>query len=149
LHVDWIDLDDLTKRSFAESTIQDIWKKHGEAGWRRAEIDALEEALRFKVTILALGGGTPMIPRAVELLNRHREQSGCRIIYLRAKPGTLAARLGETTSDRPSLTGIEPAAEMAAVFAQRDPLYRSLADEVIECDNASVDALVQAAAQSL
>jgi shikimate kinase len=57
------------------------------------------------------------------------------LLYLRASPETLRARLAATDlSARPSLTGADVLDEIATLFARRDPLYRALASAVLEID---------------
>jgi shikimate kinase len=64
------------------------------------------------------------------------------LIYLRASPATLAARIERDPTDRPPLTALTPLEEIQMLFASRDPLYASLADFVIDVDGRSEAALV-------
>jgi shikimate kinase len=140
----FIDLDDATllelvgraSRPPSLPTIADAWRTFGEPAFRAAEVRALRRILDDDHQIIALGGGTPTAPGATELINQHRAAQRLRIIYLRATSATLAARFSATgaTPDRPSLTGAGVIEEIPHVFAQRDPLYRALADDVVEVD---------------
>ncbi len=138
---DFVDLDLLVLEKFAEPTITEIFEKHGEAAWREAEVEALAEVLQREELVLSLGGGAAMIPAARELL-RARQNQGDRIVYLRATAETLQARLERDPGDRPSLTGLGTVAEVAAILAERDPVYRELADQTIEVDAIDVAAIL-------
>lgn len=129
----FIDLDDLTAAALQAATPGEAFTRHGEPAFRRAEAEVLARVLRTAGQVVALGGGTPTAPGAGALLRG--EQAGGRafIVYLSGSPAVLRGRLsGSDMSRRPSLTGADPLAEIEAVFARRDPLFRELADEVIE-----------------
>ncbi len=131
------DTDDLAPAELGESTVADAWRAHGEAAFRRAEAATLERLLTQRNQIIALGGGTPTAPRAAELLQGAREAGSAITVYLRFPPAVLWKRLreaGGAGADRPSLTGADPLDEIDVVFSQRDPLYQSLADLVIDED---------------
>ncbi len=130
---DFVDLDVMTLGRFAEKTITEVFEKHGETAWRRAEVQALRETLQREDLIISLGGGTAMIPEAQDLL-RERQQHGDRIVYLRASAETLEQRLAAELGDRPSLTGFGAIEEIRAIRAERDPVYEQLADQVIDVD---------------
>lgn len=59
------------------------------------------------------------------------------VVYLRASPGTLAARIS-VPADRPWL-GDGPLAVLEAMFVSRDAVYRSIANFVIDCDGIDPD----------
>lgn len=94
--------------------------------------------------LAAMGGGTPTAPGVDGAMRLSVEQGLATVVYLRASPGVLRARLeGEDNRHRPPLTGgaavaggmrSEPLDEIEDVFAARDGLYRDLADVVIETD---------------
>ncbi len=138
----FIDLDDVTAATLREAhnlpagtTIAELFASLGEAAFRRAEAAALRGVLEAgeSALVVALGGGTPTAPGAAEMLVQARDQGMATLLYLRWKPETLAARLGYGDQpNRPALVGSDPASEVPAVFAQRDPLYRELASSVIE-----------------
>jgi shikimate kinase len=133
----FIDLDRRTPGAFGLRSVADAWAKYGEEAFRKAELAALEQAIAEDPEILALGGGTPMIPEAQQLLEDFKQTYAGfphdKIVYLRAPAEVLAQRLRESgTSDRPSLTGNDPIDEIPTVLAQRDPIYLKLADNVIE-----------------
>lgn len=131
----FIDLDDRTPAVLGAPTVADAWKSRGEPAFRAAELAALKQAIAEAPDILALGGGTPTAPGALQLLNSLRN-SGPTLVYLRASPGILAERLRLTdTSHRPSLTGRGVIEEVSDIFTARDPVYRGLADLVLDTDS--------------
>ncbi len=128
----FVDLDDRTLALLGVPTASEAWDRLGEPAFRAAEVRALHGALATPGQVIALGGGTPTAPGAAELL---RGAQNTRLVYLRCQPHVLRERLsrsGGPGANRPSLTGKDPLAEIDTVFAQRDPLYRSLATHVIE-----------------
>lgn len=129
----FVDLDERTAAKMGARSVAEAWSRHGQAAFRAAEVETLKEVIAEDVGILALGGGTPMAPGAAEILRELKRAEPPRIVYLRASAAALKARLGGTDlSTRPTLTGKDPVAEMADVLAIRDPVYRALADVVME-----------------
>lgn len=134
----FVDLDHRTPHVLGCSSVAEAWQTHGEPAFRHAETVALAAALTETVQIIALGGGTPTAPMAADLIADERQHGRARVIYLRGTPATLRARLATAeNSDRPSLTAAGTLAEIDAVHAARDPLYRSLADAVVEIDGST------------
>lgn len=96
-----------------------------QAGWpefRRIENLCLAEVSGTGNQVIATGGGIILAPenRAI-LLN-----SGF-VIWLTTDPETARQRLARNpeTSQRPSLTGADPLAEIRQIMAEREPLYKS------------------------
>ena len=140
LAVPFVDLDAIALGRFPESSVRRVWQLRGESAWREAETAALSESLDLHEAVIALGGGTPMIDAARRLLGAQRDLARVFLVYLRCDPAVLAERLDDP-GDRPSLTGDHPAREIAAVLAQREPVYRELADCEIAADRESPDEL--------
>lgn len=135
----FIDLDDRTLALLREergvSTIGEAFEKFGEAAFREAEARALRAVLHESesgCSVIALGGGTPTAPGAEAEL----KQSEAALVYLRLPPEVLTQRLrGKIDANRPALMpGSDAIVEIGRVHEQRDPLYRSLAQIVIEED---------------
>ncbi len=136
----WRDLDEVTKTRLGARTVAEAWAKTGEAGFRAAEFDALRDTLAGEEGVLALGGGTLMNNSTREWFGRYRRARPVFVAYLRITPGVQRARLAQSgVADRPSLTGRGVLEELDDVFAARDPVYRSLADEVFECDSLPIE----------
>lgn len=137
----FVDLDDLVAESMQMSSPGEIIREHGIAVFREAEARALTDALAHERShrvggVLSLGGGTPTAPGAEQRLRTAQAAGEVSIVYLRATPETLAARLAKTgTASRPSLTGKGTLEEIGDLFAQRDGLYRSLAGSVLQTDD--------------
>jgi shikimate kinase len=94
--------------------------------------------------VLALGGGTPTAPGAADLLRGARDSRRALVVYLRASEQTLRARLtGDSQTDRPSITGAGTLDEIGRMLRERDPLYRELAERVIECDDLTAAEIVE------
>jgi shikimate kinase len=131
----FIDLDTRTAQLLGSASVREVWDRHGEAAFRLAETKALTTAMETPGAVIALGGGTPTAPGAAELLRRERDSGRCEVIYLSASARTLRERLRDAdNSNRPSLTGADPLAEIEMVLAQRDPLYRELASRIVRTD---------------
>lgn len=131
----FIDLDDRTLALLGDGTIADAFRRAGEPAFRAAEVEALGSALAEEGIVLALGGGTPTAPGAEAMLREAQAQGRAALVYLRCEPETLRARLrasGGAGANRPSLTGDDPLDEIERVHAARDPVYRALADVVLE-----------------
>lgn len=141
-----IDLDDRTRAAMGVATVAEAFASQGQAAFRAAEVEALRAAFdelrpgegRGEPApaegIIALGGGTPTAEGAVGVLRQAQSAGRGLLVYLRATPETLRSRLAAPDADRPSLTGADTVAEIEAVFAQRDPLYRRLADAEVAVD---------------
>ena len=143
----FVDLDDRTRRGFRESSIREIWMKHGEAAWRRAELAALRIVLTESPSMVALGGGTPMIPEARADLERERSANAIRSVYLRCSAEELQRRLADQAGDRASLTGESGGGvvqEVPELLAMREPAYLALADAQIDTGTLSVEQAVEA-----
>ena len=135
----FIDLDDRVAAHFGVAAAGEALTEHGIDAFRAAETECLRDALSATGSILSLGGGTPTAPGAADALRSARDAL---VAYLHAHPRTLAARLTAIGSaSRPSLTGKDPAAEFEEVYAERNPLYTDIADEVIDADDWDEDRL--------
>ena len=88
-------------------------------------------------SVIALGGGTPMVESARADIEAARTAGTATVVYLRCDVAELHRRLAGQTDDRPSLTGADPVAETAAVLAVREPVYRSLADHEYDVSTTS------------
>ncbi len=124
--------------------IREIFQREGEAGFRQREARAIE-ALRGEACVAALGGGAIAQPGAAERLC----SSGI-VVYLRARPESLLARVGNG-SGRPLLEGADPGARLErlrALLAERAPHYESAAI-VVDTDELSLDQVVHEVARCL
>ncbi len=139
LGMGFVDLDDSTAKVLSCAGAGEAIAEHGMDAFRSAERTALESELQTPGRVIALGGGTPTAEGCAGLLL----DDSCRVLYLKASPETLRARLSVAdNSDRPSLTGGDVLDEIAAVFEQRDPLYCELAESVVHTDGVSEDSTV-------
>ena len=113
-----------------------IFEIEGEAGFRKREADTLAKLVQLENVVLATGGGAILDPQTRVGLKEH----GC-VIYLHARPAELAKRLGQDKS-RPLLQGADPLKRLQDLYAIRDPLYREVADLVIDTGRQSVSTLL-------
>lgn len=139
------DLDEWSAHAAGFPTPGEAITRLGEPAFRRAEAASLRVALLYRGHVFALGGGTPTAPEAERLIRDARTARHVRVIYLRARPETLHARLARTNlAERPTLTGAGTLEEIAVLFERRDALYRSLAEVVIDTDELTFDRVLSA-----
>ena len=117
--------------------VSDIFDIEGEAGFRRREAETLARLSELDNLVLATGGGAVLDARNRE----HLKARGC-VVYLHARPVELAKRLGRDRS-RPLLQGSEPQAKLEELYGLRDPLYREVADIIMETGRQSANSLVE------
>ena len=148
LNMDFIETDERVLAMFQEQTVQEAWRIHGEAPWRKVELEVALGLVQGESQVIAMGGGMPIIPGVGEALRSAQEAGRLVVIYLEATEQLLAQRLAGREGDRPSLTGQGVIQEIEHVLADRDPVYLALCDMVFkaveEPTDATVDRLVSA-----
>ncbi|WP_439106246.1 shikimate kinase AroK [Congregibacter sp.] len=114
-----------------------IFDVEGEEGFRNREESVIEEMTLLDHTVLATGGGVVM-----REANRRVLASRGFVIYLHA---TLNEQIRRTRGDRsrPLLNGNDPETTLRELFELRDPLYRDIADYVIDTDSSSPKVIAQ------
>ena len=109
-------------------TIPTIFEIEGEAAFRDREEASLAELVVRTGIVLATGGGAVIRPA-----NRERLKANGTVVYLHAEPATLRERTRKS-HHRPLLNTADPFARLMELYAQRDQLYREVADIVLESD---------------
>jgi shikimate kinase len=114
-----------------------IFDIEGEAGFRRRETQMLDELSRQSNLVVATGGGVVLAEE-----NRRRLRDSGMVVYLDASPAVLYERT-RLDRNRPLLQVADPLGRLSELFAQRDPLYREVADLVVDADLGNAATLVQ------
>lgn len=112
-----------------------IFEIEGEGGFRARETHVLAELTALEGIVLATGGGAVTVDE-----NRRRLAARGTVVYLNARPEDLYERVRHDRN-RPLLATADPLARLRELHATRDPLYRSVADLVIDTGAQSVPAL--------
>lgn len=133
-HLDFVDSDEeIEKRTGVD--IPFIFEKEGEEGFRRREAKLIDELSQRQGIVLATGGGVVLDPS-------NRSHLGARgyVIYLHT---TVRQQLERTKNarNRPLLEEGDREQVLQALMEERDPLYREIADLVIETDGRRVRAV--------
>jgi len=126
-----VDTDEEVER-VAGMSVSEIFSTRGEAAFRAEEARALATVLAGAVpSVISVGGGIVLHPEPRAALRR-----GGTVVWLRARPETLARRVGRH-AQRPLLVGAAggPAAALARIDAERRALYEEVADVVIDVDD--------------
>lgn len=121
------DSDDLVEAAEGR-TVREIFDASGEGAFRKVEARAIATALTEFDGVLALGGGalTTSAVRAALL------SGGVPVVVLRAELATLGLRIGDART-RPLLS-TDPLSRLAALAAERAPLYDEVATFVVDTD---------------
>lgn len=103
-----------------------IFEYEGEAGFRRREAEVIAELTSLRDIVLATGGGSVLLAenRAALAINGF-------VVYLRC---TVDRQLERTHKDnhRPLLRTENPRARLQELMAEREPLYREVADLIVD-----------------
>ena len=87
--------------------------------------------------VLATGGGA-----VLSSLNREKLKQNGVVIYLRGTPEQLVERTRHDRN-RPLLQTADPLARLRELYKQRDPLYREVADIVVDTGRQSVGSMTR------
>lgn len=122
-----VDLDDIVADRLG-MTADRAFAELGEAAFRQAESEALLDVLAGSPSVIATGGGV-----VLDAQNRSALRGSARVVWLRARPEHLAARLADTTEARPLLEGDAEFA-LRRLHSEREALYAETADIVIDVE---------------
>lgn len=128
LAVPFVDSDELIEAA-AGRQVREIFASDGEDVFRQLETAAVITALAEFGGVLALGGGAVLSVATRSAL----AASAVPIALLQAGLPTLAARVGDGRT-RPLLAD-DPAARLAVLAAEREPLYTELATLTVQTEN--------------
>ena len=133
LSLPFVDLDDETQRfgrfaGFPAGSVGELLSSAGEARFRDLEATALRKLLEpSQDLVVAAGGG------AIEREdNRTWLERTATVVFLSVLPRLLRVRMVADPTLRPGLEAEDPLGEIEAVLARREPLYRAVADLVVE-----------------
>ena len=114
-----------------------IFDVEGEQGFRDREQAMLAGRCDLGGVVLATGGGAVLRPE-----NRQALRAGGRVVYLHT---SVAQQLDRTARDRnrPLLRTADPGAVLRGLMEIRDPLYREIADIIVETDERPPRMVVQ------
>ena len=136
LHMKFVDSDDeIEARTGVD--IPFIFEKEGEAGFRKREAAVIADLSSREGIVLATGGGAVVDPE-------NRNHLGARgfVVYLHT---TVSQQLSRTRRgrERPLLESGDREEILASLMELRDPMYREIADMVVETDGRKVRAVAE------
>jgi len=136
LHLTFMDSDDeIESRTGVD--IPFIFEKEGEAGFRKREAAAIEDLTKIDGVVLATGGGA-----IVDVENRSLLGGRGYVIYLFTTVDQQFARTSRGR-ERPLLENGDRREILEALLNDRDPLYREIADLVVETDGRKVHSVAK------
>lgn len=131
LHLSFMDSDDeIESRTGVD--IPFIFEKEGEAGFRKREVAAIDDLTKIDGVVLATGGGAIVDPES-------RSRLGGRgfVVYLFTSVDQQLARTSKGRA-RPLLENGDRREILEGLLLERDPLYREIADLVVNTDGRRV-----------
>lgn len=137
LHKKFVDTD-LEIEKQAGMPIPKIFACYGEVYFRDLESRVIDQVVQQDNQVIATGGGAVMRPDNARAL-----QAAGTVVWLRVGAETAYRRVGRK-GDRPLLAGEDPQERIGDLLAQRESLYRELADVVVDTDCLDAGGVVKA-----
>lgn len=136
LNLEFVDSDRVLEERTG-ATVSLIFDVEGEEGFRRREKAVIEELTGSRGIVLATGGGVVLDPQ-----NRARLAARGHVVYLHC---SVEQQWERTRRDRnrPLLQTDDPRARLEELMEVRDPLYRDVADQVVDTGQRSVRTLIR------
>lgn len=138
----FFDLDEVIQER-AGADIPWIFDIEGEAGFRDRETAVINDFASIDNVVIATGGGVVLRPQ-----NRTLMSSVSTVVYLEASLSTLVTRT-EGKTKRPLLVGKNVRQVLHDIMAEREPLYREVADITVESTGDSARRLAGVIAEKL
>jgi len=118
-------------------SVGELLTQAGQARFRDLEAAVLRRVLEPGLrVVLATGGG--VVERED---NRAWLARAAFTVYLEVPEELLRRRMAAQPGERPALLGTDPVAEVGELLARRAPLYRAVADLVLDCGDAAPEEL--------
>lgn len=139
----FVDTDDEIQRRFGNRSIKQIWEQYGPKAFRDVEAVVVSELVENADQVLALGGGT-VIPPAGRVAVQHARHATR--VYLHCDPSELKRRLDADPerAHRPHWGYDKDAPDhIREHLAEREPIYRMVADRVVDVTGRSVEQVVE------
>lgn len=114
-----------------------IFEIEGEAGFRKRETQIISELAAMGNIVLSTGGGAVMLEE-----NRQMLKDNGYIIYLKSTPEMLCKRTADDKK-RPLLQGQNRLEQIRKILNEREPVYTSFANEIIDTDHLSIKQIIQ------
>ena len=114
-----------------------IFDIEGEPGFRAREAQVIAELTAREGVVLATGGGA-----VLDAENRRCLAARGTVVYLHAPPADLYERVRHD-KNRPLLATPDPLAKLESLYAERDPLYREVADLIVDTGMQSAQTLAR------
>ncbi len=130
LHLEFCDSDhEIESKTGAE--IAWIFDLDGDEGFRKRELDTINELSDKQGIVLATGGGSIITPAV-----RNRLSARGIVVYLQT---TIDKQVARTQRDkrRPLLQNDDPETVLRNLAKERNPLYEEVADYVVDTDDQS------------
>ncbi|HXV09681.1 MAG TPA: shikimate kinase [Burkholderiales bacterium] len=135
LQMEFLDCDQEVERATGVK-VAVIFEIEGEDGFRAREAKMLAQLASRKNALVATGGGA-----VLSAANRRLLADNGVVVYLRAAPADLWRRTRHD-KQRPLLNTADRMARLEQLYVERDPLYREIADIIIDTGSQSLGALV-------
>ena len=117
--------------------IATIFEFEGEEGFRNRERTVIEELAQQDNIVLATGGGAVMVAE-----NRQQLAARGLVIYLHCSPEQQYSRTARDRS-RPLLDTDDPQQRLKDLMAEREPVYRQVADMVVSTERRGTSSVVK------
>lgn len=118
-------------------SIPTIFEIEGEDGFRKRETQIIEEFSQTSGLVVATGGGSVLRQE-----NRENMRRSGLVIYLDVPPQTLWERT-RNDRNRPLLHVADPLLKLNQLFSVRDPLYREVAELIVDGSRMSAQGVLQ------
>jgi shikimate kinase len=142
LHLTFMDSDDeIESRTGVD--IPFIFEKEGEAGFRKREAAAIDDLTKIDGVVLATGGGA-----IVDVQGRSHLGGRGFVVYLYTTVEQQFARTNRGR-ERPLLENGDRREILESLLEVRDPLYREIADLVVETDGRKVHSVANEIIQQI
>jgi shikimate kinase len=142
LHKRFVDADHEIERRTGVA-IPVIFEIEGEAGFRRRESAVIGALTQEPDIVLATGGGVVLLEENRQALKQHGT-----VVYLRADIETLVERT-RRDRNRPLLQTGDPRGRIEELLREREPIYRQIADVVVDTGQRAPASVARAIAARL
>lgn len=138
-HVPFLDTDKLVEQRLGK-TVREVFDELGEDFFREVESEVLRDCLHSPSgAVIAAAGGVVLGSQNRQLMKKASTQHDVSVVWLHAPPEVLAVRTAKGVH-RPALDG-DRLAVLEKMFAAREPLYKEVADVVIDVSERTIESV--------